>query len=255
MAIISLLMGLLLGAVHRAREAAVSVQCKHRLKEMGLSMHLYHDANKQFPPHQITNPDNSRVRWFQQFFKDIYKVQEPMKDPAVPDWTVSRNAAYGYNYKYLGSRRTNTTSPTAPYERFPVTFWKIESPTMTIAFGCSDGTGTEGPYEAMTMDQPSSSLTGAERRPRIGNHGYTLDPTYIPSWSTGQTEPWADGTHASYLSTRHMGRPNICFVDGHVDTVDLTVIYRDNSFWNGYGQPDSRDSIDPNGPANPRYRP
>lgn len=249
MAILGLLMGMLLAAVSRAREAAIAVQTKHRLKELGLAMHIYHDANKNFPPMTIDNPDGTKTRWMNMFFKDIYKVEEPMKDPSVPEWSgVGRNTSFGYNYKYLGSLRANATSPTAPYERFPVTFWKIESPTMTIAFGASAGTGTDAPYPGAN----GSDVT------KIGNHGYTLDPTFIPSWSENNVPAgaWSAGNvHCSYLAERHMGRGLVCFVDGHVDSVDLRVVYRDNSFWNGYGQPDPRDSISTTRPANDRYRP
>jgi prepilin-type N-terminal cleavage/methylation domain-containing protein/prepilin-type processing-associated H-X9-DG protein len=57
-AIIAVLIGLLLPAVQRTREAAQRIRCRNNLRQVGIALHAWHDRMNFFPPGYLSQNQN-----------------------------------------------------------------------------------------------------------------------------------------------------------------------------------------------------
>jgi prepilin-type N-terminal cleavage/methylation domain-containing protein/prepilin-type processing-associated H-X9-DG protein len=113
-AIIGVLIGLLLPAVQKVREAANRTSCTNNMKQMGLALHSYHDTYQAFPS-EGTGQGVSIYTYMLPYIEqgNVYSVLWPLFQAAinVDDGTRTNNipgvAAAVNNYKTAG------TSPAA----------------------------------------------------------------------------------------------------------------------------------------------
>src|SRR5436305_7749744 len=83
-AIISILIGLVLPAVQKVREAAISLGCKNNLHQIGVACQTYHDANQVLPPgYRATMPyvdgvGDTSPGWGWQAYLLPYLDQDPL---------------------------------------------------------------------------------------------------------------------------------------------------------------------------------
>lgn len=101
--------GLLLPNISTAREAARQATCHGKLKQIGLALHNYHDANKHLPSANICDKNGKPLfSWRVQILpllecEDIYnslKIDEPWNSPHNTKVLSQFKPNYGPSYPY-----------------------------------------------------------------------------------------------------------------------------------------------------------
>jgi prepilin-type N-terminal cleavage/methylation domain-containing protein/prepilin-type processing-associated H-X9-DG protein len=139
-AIIAVLIGLLLPAVQKVREAAARMKCSNNLKQIGVALHSYHDANMYFPPGYVdgnTNPnltpDNDvGPGWGWASFLLPYVEQGNLFNQI----NFSQPVGKGVNAAVSQQALSVFQCPSDPYQQsFPVYDSSFGTPIATVAHG------------------------------------------------------------------------------------------------------------------------
>jgi prepilin-type N-terminal cleavage/methylation domain-containing protein/prepilin-type processing-associated H-X9-DG protein len=131
LAIIAVLIGLLLPAVQKVREAAARAQCQNNLKQLALALHNYHDVNEKFP-YAAKVDDSSAYTWTQAILP--YLEQDNvgrgffnLYDPGAP-------GPWGDDARLRGARTAVVKGLLCPADRGPA-FDELDNPTRSRVRG------------------------------------------------------------------------------------------------------------------------
>ena len=156
--IIGILIALLLPAVQAAREAARRLQCQNNLKQIGLAIHNYHDANKRVP------------------YTDIAGLL--VRNPTQPAWSfLVRILPFiegGNEFLQLDLKKQSYDPRNLPYLKVPHPNFTCPSDNMASVLAEEEGFAApdliaQADYAGCIGDYKNS--TGIGQTPVFGNYG------------------------------------------------------------------------------------
>ncbi len=250
-AIMGILISLLLPAVQAAREATRRMQCMNNLKQMGLSMHLYDDANGSLPPTTLGSHTEMKGTAF-------VSILPYLETPAVfEQWDMDVAATASPNLELIETVMPVYRCPTMVVEESSGS-GKPSSYALSTGSGYyryEEDNGAITEYlavrppedrECRTSIDLISRLDGTSKTFLIGELAYGLDiiggftqwAIGYPYHSAGSTAGVFDATNAGpqgldfrtweTFRSDHPGGVNFAFCDGSVrfiqSDIDATIL-------------------------------
>ena len=183
-AIIGVLVALLLPAVQQAREAARRTQCRNNLKQIGLSLHTYHDTFGQLPAYRNSG------HWGWAAATLPYIEQDNLYEICGVNGYTFTNAVNGTpTAAATEALATPLPSLVCPSTTAPKTFSQDSVDYGSISYAASRGYGQAG------WDQDKAANTGAINVNGLKFAAITdgLSNTFAMGETSARAGQWTDG--------------------------------------------------------------
>jgi prepilin-type N-terminal cleavage/methylation domain-containing protein/prepilin-type processing-associated H-X9-DG protein len=253
-AIIAILIGLLLPAVQKVREAASRTKCTNNLKQAGLAFHNYHDTHHRFPTANSPTFGSAFTHILPFVEQDnIRRVYDPALSPTVaPNNTVTNLPVHIYICPTMQPPPAPAAAYTTHYASYAVCIgdnnaWA--SPPDNGAIVRSNATGgttivSTGTRMTDMLDGTSSTFLAGEMGYQLKDYLFTSGPHAgqvrggntswafgYASYSFGSTlimlntvaPPTSATDRLSAFRSDHAGGANFLFADGSVAFVHNSI--------------------------------
>jgi prepilin-type N-terminal cleavage/methylation domain-containing protein/prepilin-type processing-associated H-X9-DG protein len=244
-AIIAILIGLLLPAVQKVREAAARAQCQNNLKQIGIAMHNSQDTNRRFPPLFGFYPGINDIAG------NAYGVWSYHLLPNIEQQNLY-NSSLGGDGKYRSTNGTGTngaagkpvktyicpSDPSSPGTGiqewgwgclgYSANFMVLGQPTSQITGGIA---GWQGQPNLMStfQDGTSNTLLIGEKYCRCNGQGAVWGISWVGDgwtpmfagfnqnqWQQNPSPPISGNCDPQSIQSSHTGGMNTCMADGSV---------------------------------------
>jgi prepilin-type N-terminal cleavage/methylation domain-containing protein len=195
-AIIAVLIGLLLPAVQKVREAAATTQSRNNLKQMGIAIQAYHDAQQYFPLSFVDwDGSNSSLWWNRcgstQYYILPYIEQDNLAriGPNYYFWQVYTNHGIKTYYNPSDASATpNGLFTDSSYGTYGVTGYAANFQALGWWFTTTNNNIMR---VSSVSDGLSNTIFMAEKQTLCQNSTYANnsygDPNYYNIWAYGRT--------------------------------------------------------------------